>query len=97
VVGIAALRRIHQEGVKRQQLGLMLEGDEPTELGFHWHGIYKDGRRVGDMTNCVWSRRLKHNIGFGLVTIDCAVNDSVVVQKDGKTYAGTLKALPFIG
>lgn len=96
VVGIAALRRIHKEGVKRQQLGVMLEGDQPTELGFHWHGIYKDGRRVGDMTNCVWSRRLKHNIGFGLVTIDCAVNDRVLVQKEGKTFAGTLKALPFI-
>lgn len=96
VVGIAALRRIHKEGVKRQQLGVMLEGDEPTELGFHWHGIFKDGRRVGDLTNCVWSHRLKRNIGFGLVAIDCAVNDSVLVQKDGKTFAGTLKALPFI-
>jgi aminomethyltransferase len=96
VVGIAALRRIHGEGVKRQQLGVQLDNTTPTELGFHWHGIYKGDQRVGDLTNCVWSYRLKHNIGFGLVASDCAPGDRVVVQKDGQAIAATLKTLPFI-
>jgi len=96
VVGIAALRRIHGEGVKRQQLGVQLDNTTPTELGFHWHGIYKGDQRVGDLTNCVWSYRLKQNIGFGLVASDCAPGDRVIVQKDGQAIGGTLKALPFI-
>ena len=96
VVGIQALRRIKQEGVQRQQLGVVLEGDQPVELGFHWHSIYHQGQRVGDLTNCVWSWRLKRNIGFGLVASACAVGDLVEVQLAGKSVTGTLSALPFI-
>lgn len=96
VVGVRALRRIHAEGVKRQQLGVVLEGDQPTELGFHWHAIFQEGKRVGDLTNCVWSHRLKHNIGFGLVASRCAVGDQVHVHKDGQTCRGHLVDLPFI-
>lgn len=96
VVGVHALRRIKAEGVKRQQLGVVLDGDQPTELGFHWHAIHKDGHRVGDLTNCVWSRRLKRNIGFGLVSSACAVDDQVIVHKDGQPTSARLVHLPFI-
>ena len=96
VIGIQALRRIKAGGVKRHQLGVMLEGEQPTELGFHWHGIFKDGQRVGNMTNCVWSYRLKRNIGFGLVSALCAVDDDVQVHKEGQIFNAKLKSLPFI-
>jgi glycine cleavage system aminomethyltransferase T len=96
VIGIHALRRIHQQGVQRQQLGVVLEGAQPTALGFHWHGIYQGAQRVGDMTNCVWSYRLKRNIGFGLVSARCAVGDAVQVLKDGQRTEGRLVALPFL-
>ena len=96
VIGIQALRSIHQQGIKRQQLGVALDGEQPTQLGFHWHAINKDGQRVGDLTNCVWSWRLKRNIGFGLVASRCAVGDKVQVHKEGQTINATLVALPFI-
>jgi len=96
VVGIQALRRIHTAGPRRQQLGVKLDGDQPTALGFHWHAIHKEGQRVGDLTNCVWSHRLHHNIGFGLVAADCQPGDRVVVHKEGQQQPGTLQALPFI-
>jgi aminomethyltransferase len=96
VVGIQALRRIHAEGPARHQLGVMLDGEEPTELGFHWHQIRKDGRKVGDMTNCVWSYRLRRNIGFALVSADMKPGDAVDVVKDGRSLPGTLRELPFL-
>ena len=96
VVGIQALRRIVKEGVRRQQLGVVLEGEKPTELGFHWHGIHSGGDKVGDMTNCVWSYRLKKNIGFALVSADCKAGDKVTVNKLGVTIQGQLTELPFI-
>ena len=96
VVGIQALRRIHADGPRRQQLGVLLEGDTPTALGFHWHAIYKDGVRIGDLTNCVWSQRLKHNVGFGLVASTCKEGDRVMVHKEGQQVPSTLQALPFI-
>ncbi len=96
VVGIAALRRIHRAGPRRHQLGAVLEGDRPTPLLFHWHAIHKDGRTVGDLTNCVWSVRLQKNIGFALVSADCAAGDRVEILKEGRISPATLQALPFL-
>jgi glycine cleavage system aminomethyltransferase T len=53
-------------------------------------------QRVGDMTNCVWSYRLKRNIGFGLVSARCAVGDAAQVLKDGQRTDARLVALPFL-
>ena len=49
-------------------------------------------------TLSVWSYRLKRDIGFGLVSIDCAFNDRVKVLKDGQAVrrSGSLALLPFI-
>lgn len=96
VIGIGALRRIHAEGPKRHQLGVVLDGDEPTQLGFHWHPVEQDGRRVGSLTNCAWSYRLRRNIGFALVSRECRAGQRVMVVKDGQPLSGTLQELPFI-
>jgi glycine cleavage system aminomethyltransferase T len=96
VIGIAALRRIKAQGPRRHQLGVRLEGDEPTAVPFHWFDIIKDGAKAGSMTNCIWSYRLKQNIGFALVTTAAKPGDRVEVLKDGLAVAGTLTALPFL-
>ena len=96
VIGIAALRQIRQQGVRRHQLGVALEGSEPTHLPFLWSDIMRGGRKIGSMTNCVWSWRLEKNIGFALVEVGAMPGDTVDVRKDGKSFAGTLQELPFI-
>jgi aminomethyltransferase len=95
-IGIEALRRIHAAGPRRQQIGVMLDGDEPTALGCHWHSIRQGGKEVGHMTNCVWSYRLKRNIGFALISTRCQVGDEVEVVKDGQSIGAVLTALPFV-
>ena len=96
VIGIAALRRIDREGILRQQLGVLLDGDEPADLGFHWHPLLKNGKVVGRLTNRVWSYRLKRNIGFGLVSADCAVDDRIELHRQGQVIGGRLTSLPFV-
>lgn len=96
VVGMAALKHAHSEGIKRHQIGVKLEGDTPTALPFIWHDIMMDGEKIGDMTNCVWSHRLKANIGFALVSRAAQPGASVTVKKDGRDIAGVLTDLPFI-
>jgi aminomethyltransferase len=96
VIGIDALRRIRAQGPQRHQLGVTLQGEEPTALGFHWHSIRQGGREVGHMTNCVWSYRLKKNIGFALISTRCNVGDQVEVLKEGRPIGAVLQALPFI-
>ena len=96
VVGIAALRRIRADGVRRRQLGVVLEGDVPAEPGFRWHAIRMQGKDLGHLTNCVWSYRMKKNIGFGLVASDCKAGDAVTVHKSEQAIAARLVELPFL-
>jgi len=96
VIGIQALRRIHAAGAQRHQLGVTLEGEEPAQFGFLWHPIYRDGLRVGDLTNCTWSYRLRRNIGFALIETQCRAGDTIKVVKDGRITPGLLCELPFM-
>jgi glycine cleavage system aminomethyltransferase T len=96
VIGIQALRRIHASGPRRHQLGVILEGTEPTAQDFLWHPIRRNGSKVGDLTNCTWSYRLKKNIGFALISVDCRIGDVVEVRKNEHELRGTLTALPFV-
>lgn len=96
VIGIEALRRIKASGPGRHLLGVVLEGDEPLALPSQWSAILQHGHRIGDMTNCVWSYRLKANIGFALVSAETAPGDRIVVLKDGAQIAGRLRTMPFV-
>ena len=97
VVGIQALRRIHAEGAKRHQLGLILEGESPDPLAFHWEDILVDGQKVGDMTNCVWSPRLHKNIGYALISRSCHVGEAVTLRRSaGREVQASLVDIPFL-
>ncbi|MDE3029281.1 MAG: glycine cleavage system protein T, partial [Paracoccaceae bacterium] len=96
VVGIKALRRIKADGVKRHQLGLILEGGAPAPLGFQREDILFAGDRVGMMTNCVWSPRMQANIGYALIDARIAAGQTVqVMRADGPSMA-RLVELPFL-
>jgi aminomethyltransferase len=96
IVGIQALRRIAEEGPTRHLLGIVLEGNEPDPFGFFWEGIWLNGERVGSLTNCVWSPRMKANIGYALVSRNAQIGDDVIVQRPTGDMAGKLVDLPFI-
>ncbi len=96
VVGIQALRKIHEEGPKRHQLGLKLEGSSPAPLGFAWEGIFKDGQKVGEMTNCVWSPRMEQNIGYALISTQLVSGQTVEVRRPTGSVSAELCELPFL-
>ena len=95
-IGIEALRRIATEGPKRHQLGVVLDNSEPVKAEFTWNDIDMDGARIGDMTTCVWSYRMKKNIGFALVATSAKPGDRVVVRRAAGPVEGTLCELPFL-
>lgn len=96
VIGIQALRRIHAEGLKRHQLGIKFEGDQPNPFGFAWEPVFQHGIKVGDLTNAVWSYRLQCNIGFTLISTRAQPGDTVEVQRASGWVRGTLCELPFL-
>lgn len=95
-VGIQALRRISAEGPKRHSLGIILDAGDPVSPGFSWNPIYKDGAKVGDLTNCVFSIRVQKNLGFALISRDCVVGDRVQAMVGGVMHSGVLTELPFV-
>lgn len=95
-VGIQALRRIAAEGPKRHSLGIILDAGDPVTPGFLWNPIFKDGVKVGDLTNCIFSIRMQKNLGFALISRHCAVGDRVEAMVGGVMLAGVLTELPFV-
>lgn len=96
VVGIQALRRIKAAGAVRHQLGLVLEGEAPAPLGFAREDILHGGRRIGMMTNCVWSPRMQANIGYALIDASVTVGEAVQVLRAQGPVPARLVALPFL-
>jgi glycine cleavage system aminomethyltransferase T len=89
-------RCIHAAGPRRHQLGVILEGGEPEVLQSRWHAIWRNGRKLGELTNCTWSYRLEKNIGFALISTECNAGDAVKVFSDEQKIPGKLTSLPFI-
>ena len=96
VVGLQALRRIKARGGKRHQLGLILDGDTAAPLGFTPEAIFHRGACVGKMTNCVWSPRMKANIGYALIAATIAPGEVVVVRRASGPVTARLVDLPFL-
>ena len=96
VVGIQALRQIKAEGIKRHQLGLILDGGTPAPLGFHYESIDLAGKTIGTMTNCVWSPRMKANIGYALISVTVKAGETVIVNRATGAVAARLVELPFL-
>jgi glycine cleavage system aminomethyltransferase T len=96
VIGIAALRRIKAEGIKRHQLGIRLEGDTPAPMGHRLEAISHHGRVVGKMTNCMWSPRLKANIGYALIDAAVGAGETVTAERASGPVAAQLVELPFL-
>lgn len=100
IVGLDALREIKADGPKRHQLGIIQDGDEPDPLQYRWADIMpvgqEHGDRLGRMTVCVWSPRMKANIGYALVQHYCKPGDKVVIHRESGLATGTLVDLPFL-
>jgi glycine cleavage system aminomethyltransferase T len=97
-VGKAALEELRTKGVDRKLVGIEIEGEElRAEMSEYWD-VSSGGKKVGHMTDAVWSPGLKKNIGYVWVPIGLADpgNKLEIHAEDGSTYAGTTAAIPFV-
>lgn len=66
-IGKAALRRIQQQGVRRSQVGLILDGMALVGPNTSFWPISLAGNAVGKITSAVYSPRLQQNIALAMV------------------------------
>lgn len=69
-IGKAALQKICDSGVTRQQVGLEMEGQALGGPNTTFWPVLSDGKTVGKVTSAVYSPRLEKNIALAMVAIE---------------------------
>lgn len=95
-IGKAALRKIKEEGVKRKQIGLIIEGEPLKGPNTTFWAIKVGDKTVGKVTSAVYSPRLDQNIALAMVATEHAqIGKAVeVVTRSGPVRA-TICERPF--
>jgi glycine cleavage system aminomethyltransferase T len=96
-IGKSALEELRRTGVDRKLVGIVLEGDAlNAELSQMWPALH-EGRRVGRVTDAVWSPGLEKNIGYVWVPIELAEPGTVLdVESEHGPLRGTTASIPFV-
>jgi glycine cleavage system aminomethyltransferase T len=96
-IGKDALERIRAEGVDRKLVGIELQGDElRAEMSEYWDAFH-DGKKIGHLTDAVWSPGLQKNIGYVWVPIELAEpGNRLDVESEHGDIVGVTAAIPFV-
>jgi len=90
-IGRDALRKIRTDGAKKKLVGVEIGGSK-MDLNMTRYPA-KGG---GFVTSCVYSPRLKKNIGYAMLPIEQASQKKLKVQGPGGARAATVVPMPFI-
>ena len=95
-IGKTALRRIKAEGVKRRQVGLIIEGAPLTGPNTRFWAVTKGGQPVGKVTSAIHSPRLGQNIALAMVASDFVqIGTTVDVVTNSGPVAARVTECPF--
>ena len=95
-IGKEALQKINKDGIKRKQVGVILNCDPLTGPNTTFWEITKDKKIVGKITSAVYSPRLKQNIALAMVTINNSEIGTVLdVKMNDKIIKATVVEKPF--
>ena len=95
-IGKDALQKINKDGIKRKQVGVILDCDPLTGPNTTFWEIKKDNQQVGKITSAVYSPRLKQNIALAMVTINNSEIGTILnVKMNDKIVKATIVEIPF--
>ena len=95
-IGKSALIKIKEKGIKRKQVGIIIDCDPLKNPNTIFWPIIKDGQNIGKVTSAVYSPRLKKNIALGIISIEnCEVGNCVDIKMLDTTNKATIVEKPF--
>ncbi len=95
-IGKEALKKIKQEGIKRKQVGLIIDCDPLSGPNTTFWPIEKNGKKIGKVTSAVYSPRLKKNIALAMIDINYSeLGNQLKVQTLEGKYSATIVEKPF--
>ena len=95
-IGKDALKKIKQDGIKRKQVGLIIDCDPLSGPNTTFWPIEKNGKKIGKVTSAVYSPRLKKNIALAMIEINYSeLGNQLDVQTHEGKYSATIVEKPF--
>ncbi len=95
-IGKGALQKINNDGIKKKQVGAILDCEPLTGPNTTFWEITKDNQVVGKITSAVYSPRLKQNIALAMVSINNSGIGTVLdVKTNNKIIKATVAEKPF--
>ncbi len=95
-IGKDALKKIKQDGIKRKQVGLIIDCNPLSGPNTTFWPIEKDGKTIGKVTSAVYSPRLKKNIALAMIEINYSeLGNQLHVQAHEGKYSATIVEKPF--
>jgi glycine cleavage system aminomethyltransferase T len=95
-IGKAALRRVHDEGVSRKQVGLIVDGEPFGGPNTSFWPVQHGGSAVGKVTSAIYSPRLDQNIALAMISVSAAtLGTEVDVSTAGGRRRATVVERPF--
>ena len=95
-IGKNSLKKIKENGIRRKQVGLVLDCEPLKGPNTTFWKIFKENKIVGKITSAVYSPRLKKNIALAMVSIEASANNTLLdVETSSLTFKATVVDKPF--
>jgi glycine cleavage system aminomethyltransferase T len=95
-IGKNSLKKIKENGIKRKQVGLILDCEPLEGPNTTFWKIYKNKNEIGKVTSAVYSPRLKKNIALAMISIEEAdIGNVLDVEKSFSMIKATVVNKPF--
>ena len=95
-IGKGALKKIKQDGIKRKQVGLIINCNPLSGPNTTFWPVEKNGKTIGKVTSAVYSPRLKKNIALAMIEINYSgLGNQLDVQTNEGKYSANIVEKPF--
>ena len=75
-IGKAALQEVLRQGIRRKQVGIVIDGEALTGANNEFWPIYVGDEKVGHVSSAIHSPRLKNNIALAMMSIEHSAMDT---------------------
>ena len=96
-IGKEALKKIKENGATSKLIGVEMDGDPIDKVPEHfWTVLNLEGKKIGRLSRCIYSPRLKKNIGLAIVDSHATEEgNKVIIESPELKYNAIVAKLPW--